>query len=104
MRGGDGKGMNFEELDEARKTLGLGVKASMREVKNAFRKLSKKHHPDMGGQMKDFKGVCRAYETMMEYIKGYEYSFKIEDVQAQYPEIALEKCFGHDWVGGRGRE
>ena len=34
------------------------------ELKNAYRDLSKKHHPDVGGNQEDFKKIVAAYDTL----------------------------------------
>jgi len=41
----------------------LGVKksASADEIKKAFRKLARKHHPDAGGSEEKFKEINEAY-------------------------------------------
>ena len=44
----------------------LGVKksASADEIKKAFRKLARKHHPDAGGDEETFKEINEAYEVL----------------------------------------
>ena len=37
---------NFDEIDEARRLLGLGDAATLKEIKSAYRKLAHRHHPD----------------------------------------------------------
>ncbi len=53
----------------------LGVKkdASSDEVKKAFRKLARKHHPDAGGDEEKFKELNTAYEVLSDPEKRSEY-------------------------------
>ena len=37
---------NFNEIEEARKLLGLGEAATLNEIKRAYRTLAHRHHPD----------------------------------------------------------
>ena len=77
---------DFKQLDEARKLLGIEETATLKEIKNAYRKLAFKHHPD---KCKDeekkeceemFKKITHANDILMSYCAGYKYSFKEEDV------------------------
>jgi hypothetical protein len=38
--------VNFNELDEARRLLGLGEAATLKEIRSAYRRLAHHHHPD----------------------------------------------------------
>lgn len=53
----------------------LGVKksASADEIKKAFRKLARKHHPDAGGDEETFKKINEAYEVLSDPEKKAEY-------------------------------
>jgi molecular chaperone DnaJ len=53
----------------------LGVKkdASADEIKKAFRKLARKHHPDAGGEEEKFKEINEAYETLSDAEKRSQY-------------------------------
>jgi molecular chaperone DnaJ len=53
----------------------LGVKktASAEEVKKAFRKLARKHHPDTGGSEERFKEINEAYEVLSDPEKRKQY-------------------------------
>lgn len=42
--------------------LGIGQQATKQEIINAYRALSRVHHPDVGGDVNDFKRLRRAYE------------------------------------------
>jgi len=79
--------MNFQQIDQARKTLGLDEEASMQEIKDAFRGLSLKYHPDRCVD-KDkkhceemFKKINHAKDIIGSYCAQYRYSFKEKDVK-----------------------
>lgn len=45
--------------------LGLKVGATPDEVKKAYRRLAKKHHPDLGGDSELFKEINKAYDDII---------------------------------------
>lgn len=53
----------------------LGVKkdATPDQIKKAFRKLARKHHPDVGGDEEKFKEINSAYETLSDTEKRAQY-------------------------------
>ena len=88
---------------KAKTLLGLRQTSSLKEIKNKYKNLMKKWHPDkhkddpkkattMSAQ------VNEAYEVIMDYISNYEFSFDEEHVKkATYsPEE-----WWHDKFGGR---
>ena len=54
-------------------TLGVAETASEKEIKEAFKSLAKKHHPDRGGDEKKFKEINEAYDTLKNPDKRQEY-------------------------------
>ena len=48
------------------KTLGVPRTASQDEIKKAFRKLARTHHPDAGGDEAKFKEINEAYEVLSD--------------------------------------
>jgi molecular chaperone DnaJ len=54
-------------------TLGVKKTATADEIKKAFRKLARKHHPDAGGDEEKFKEINEAYETLSDKDKRAEY-------------------------------
>ena len=54
-------------------TLGIKKDASADEVKKAFRRLARKHHPDAGGDEEKFKELNEAYEVLSDAEKRSQY-------------------------------
>lgn len=59
---GDGKQPWYE-------VLGVQANATRNDIRNAFRALSKVHHPDVGGNEEDFKRLRAAYDQGMKVAK-----------------------------------
>ena len=55
------------------KILGVSKEASVDEMKSSFRSLSKKHHPDVGGDEEKFKEINEAYSVLSDPQKKQEY-------------------------------
>lgn len=53
--------------------LGVSKSATQEEIKKKFRELSKKHHPDKGGDEEMFKKINEAYSTLSVPDKRAEY-------------------------------
>jgi len=47
-------------------TLGVAPQAQAEEVKRAYRRLAREHHPDAGGDAERFKEVTHAYEVLSD--------------------------------------
>lgn len=81
---------SFEDIDEARKQLGLREAATLQEIKRAYRERAHRYHPDRGGKEtssgENMKELNRAYELLTEYCSLYKYTFTREDVARAYPE------------------
>lgn len=74
------------------KTLGVSRNATAEEIKKAFRKLARTHHPDAGGDEAKFKELNEAYEVLSDDKKRQLYD--------QYG-TANENQIPHGW-GGAG--
>ncbi len=79
--------INFKQIDEARKILGLSEEAGLREIKDAFRSLALKYHPDRCREKNRkhceemFKKINHANDILEQYCANYRYSFKEKDVK-----------------------
>ncbi len=78
---------DFTQIDRARRILGLGDRATLEEIKAAYRKLSLKYHPD---RCKDknkreseemAKKINHSKDILLRYCAGYRYSFKEKDIR-----------------------
>jgi molecular chaperone DnaJ len=77
----------------------LGVKksASTDEVKKAFRRLARKHHPDAGGSEEKFKEINEAYEVLSDKEKRAQY-----DQYGQYFAGGVPPGYGQGAPGRPG--
>lgn len=74
-----GKEKGREDIVWAREILGLEETATLKEIKNAYRRASKRWHPDHRSAEKDpdsnkkMQEINRAYQVLLEFIKNYRY-------------------------------
>jgi len=100
MGGGRRRNVDTEGLYDA---LGVKKNASTGEIKRAYRKLARKHHPDKGGEPEKFKEVTKAHEILSDPEKRETYD--------KYGEEGLEGGGGGGgptdifdlFTGGRSR-
>lgn len=73
------------------KTMGVEKTATAKEIKSAFRKLARKHHPDVNQGSKDseqkFKEINEAYQVLQDTEKRKKYD-----------------KYGENWEGGEAQE
>ena len=70
------KKVGYDEIDEARKLLGLGERTSLEEIKESYRQFAQVNHPDKdpeNGQLReDFEKVTRAYKLLTSCYQGQD--------------------------------
>lgn len=54
-----------EAVDDPYQVLGLHSGAHIRVVKAAYRQLAQEHHPDHGGDAKEFQRIKEAYDKIL---------------------------------------
>jgi len=64
--------------------LGVAQNATPEEVKSAFRKLAKQHHPDVGGDQAKFQQINEAYTTLSDTNSRAHYDHTLRNPQPQY--------------------
>jgi DnaJ-class molecular chaperone len=94
---------NFNEIEEARRLLGLGEAATLKEIKTAYRTMAHCHHPDKYGSVDSekneevMKRLNWAYKLLMDYCDNYKYSFRGEDVAETDPHEEYLRTFKEKW-------
>lgn len=92
----------FETINKARKILGLGEEATREEIKDRYRELMKKYHPDKGIDNEECLGKSKdinwAYSVIASYCDEYKFSFSREDIERMNPDLKLKEQFGDDWL------
>lgn len=79
----------FDKIDKARRTLDLPEVATINMIKDKYRELSRRWHPDQcrGDENEEKKShemqqqINEAYSILMSYCNSYEYSFTREDIE-----------------------
>ena len=91
-----------EDIERARRLLGLPWEASLQDLKRAYRAGCRRLHPDHGGSAEAFRELHQAYRLLLEYMQSYRCSLRPEEVRRQDPDRPLER-FLEDWMwGGSG--
>ncbi len=99
---------DHEKIDKARQILKLGETATIPEIKEAFRSLSIKFHPDKCEEKnkkkceEKFKEINNANEVLVEYCLNYRFPFKeMEEAESLEEEHRKEhlKRFYDGWWG-----
>lgn len=95
--------MTYLELRAAAAVLGLGERATLKEMKCRHRELAKEHHPDAGaGDGETMRRVNEAYRVLLEYVSEYRFSFEEEEFYEQNPEERLRVQFMDGPLWGSG--
>ncbi|OGU13547.1 MAG: molecular chaperone DnaJ [Geobacteraceae bacterium GWC2_53_11] len=90
--------MTYADLQEALRILGLGERASLKEIKARQRALVKRHHPDTGNSSDPemIRKVNAAYRIVSEYVSAYRFSFAEDEFYEQNPEERIWMQFADD--------
>jgi DnaJ-class molecular chaperone len=100
----------FDEISAARKILELPETATMEEIKDRYRTLLTRWHPDKCQQNKAecaemTRKIILAYKTIMDYCFHYRYSFSEETVKRhRSPEEWWFERFGDVPLWGNGKQ
>jgi DnaJ family protein A protein 2 len=106
---GGGSGRSSEPADTTKlyEALEIEKTATQKEIKKAYFRLSKLHHPDRGGEEHKFKEIAAAYEILSDPDKRKQYDqYGLEGVDdeggaAERGEDLFSMFFGGRGGGGR---
>lgn len=103
------KKIDRHELIQAARALGLGKKASINEIRAAYKSLMKEWHPDRcpDGEeacLEMAKKISHAYALLIEYCEELPIDLSEEGIKSATPEAAREEFwnehFGKDPLWG----
>jgi hypothetical protein len=97
---------DFDQIDAARRLLGLGEAATIKKVKAAYKSTANHYHPDRCKEVDKvkcdeiMKEINKAYELIMKYCAEYSYPFREEDVRRTYPHDEYLRKYHYGWFDG----
>ena len=96
--------MTYADFQEALRILGLGDRATLKEIKARHRELVKRYHPDTGHvcDPDTIRKVNAAYRIVSDYISAYRFSFAKDEFYEQNPEEWIWMQFADDPLWGKG--
>jgi DnaJ-class molecular chaperone len=75
----------IQRIKAALETLQLPQMVTKEDIKRQYRYLSKKYHPDRGGNAEKMQRIAEAYAILTEYIEHFRYRFDDEEIKRQFP-------------------
>jgi DnaJ-class molecular chaperone len=94
---------SFDEIDQARKLLGIGKAATLKEIRSVYRRMASRYHPDKhttddsSQHEETMKKLNWAYRVLTEYCRDYKYTFSEEDVARTYPYEEHMRKWRRNW-------
>ncbi len=103
--GGPGSGPAKDvDTNKLYETLEVSKDADEKEIKKSYRRLSRVHHPDKGGDEHKFKEIAAAYEILSDPDKRKLYDqYGLSGVEDGAPSAGGEDLFSMFFGGGGGR-
>lgn len=100
---------DWQEIKAAKDLLGLGERASLSEIKQAFRRLAKKRHPDLAGaeapaseNSGSMHELTEAYRLLLDYCSNFRYPLAPNLDEPMDAEDWWMDRFGQDPLWGKG--
>jgi hypothetical protein len=98
----------WEQITNAAQLLGLEEQATLHDIKKAFRRLSKKHHPDLKKASKksaekiEMHKLTEAYHLLLKYCANYAFPLVPGEDEPLEGEDWWFERFGQDHLWGKG--
>jgi len=95
--------MTYTDLQEAIRILGLGDRATLKEIKTKHRELVKRYHPDTGSKSdpETIRKINDTYRFLLDYVSNYRFSFAEDEFYVQNPEERIWMQFADDPLWGK---
>jgi len=96
----------WQAIDAARQLLNLGERATLGEIKRAYRQRCKQHHPDAVGDESAedamlIRELTRGYDLLMRYCEQFRIPLVPGDGESIEPEDWWMDRFGRDPLWGK---
>lgn len=65
--------------------------SSLNDIKQKYKKLSKKYHTDINGDNKKMQEINWAYGVLKKYIENYKFLFNEDEIIKQIPSEYIKK-------------
>ncbi|MDO9041089.1 MAG: J domain-containing protein [Desulfocapsaceae bacterium] len=96
----------WQAIDEARQLLNLSERATLGEIKRAYRQRCKQHHPDKvgdesAGDAVIIRELTRSYDLLMRYCEQFRIPLVPGDGESIDPEDWWMDRFGRDPLWGK---
>ncbi|RJX28096.1 MAG: J domain-containing protein [Desulfurivibrio sp.] len=97
---------DWEKIAAARVLLGLEEKATLADIKKAYRRMSKKHHPDLAESREGKQAavamheITAAYQVLLRYCQNYRFPLVMQQDTLD-PEDWWMDRFGQDPLWGK---
>jgi len=85
----------IEEINHALDILELPKLITRSDLKKQYRFLSKKYHPDTGGDAQKQEELNTAYTLLTQYVEEFRYTFDEEEINRQFPGANHAAQFRH---------
>ncbi len=97
---------DWEKIIAARDLLALGEKATLAEIKKAYRRMSKKYHPDLAGSSQkrptqvEMHEITAAYQVLLAYCQNYRFPLVMQQDTLDAEDWWMDR-FGQDPLWGK---
>lgn len=97
--------MRYTELEAALNEFGFSERVSLRQIKERYRDLARRYHPDLGSAADAVKiqRINLAYQVLRAYCQDYLFDCSHQEFLEQYPEERLREQFSEDRLWGAGQ-
>lgn len=80
-------------IEKALKVLDIPPFVTKGEIKKRYKELAYCYHPDRASDSAKMSEINLAYETVMEYIENFRYSFDSDELAKQLPQLSHNSNF-----------
>ncbi len=96
----------WRKIIEARELFGLESKATLKEIKQAYRRMAKIYHPDLAtdssrASIVQMHEITAAYDVLLDYCESFRFPLTLEDPDSLDAEDWWFDRFGRDPLWGK---